>query len=741
MNWPRPFERSAFVPQRDETDCGAACLATVLNQLSLPCPTVAEIRDLAGTNRVGTTIAGLLAAARQLGLEPRAVRSAAPGLAALPVPFIAHVVREDLHHFVVVLRLARGRVRVADPACGLVWQSSEDFLATWSGVAVLLRRSEGRLSMTPAHRPWNDLLRILERHDFLVGELFLVSLLIMALGIGLSISLQVFIDRVLPEKNRPLLDWLAIGLVGVVFFRAVFNVLRGILQAYLARRIDAELFADFYEHLLRLPIRFFDSRHVGDITARFTDAVKIRDVLAGAALLLLVDTTTIAGGAGMLAIYSGRLALYALAILPLAGIGVWLMSRPLRAGQHRILEQGAIVQSQIVESIRSAGVIKSLHGEREFCDRGLEKIATLLSRVFRVNGLSTAAFALGELLTGLVLVCVVRESILLSIHGALSAGGVVAVYAILVFMLQPVTRMFGLAPGIQDAVAAIERMREVLQLDTEVVANEPDSAPVDAAPDVTVRGVSFRYGSRGNVLEEVDLSIPFGTSLAIVGATGSGKSTLAKLLLRFYEVSAGTIHVGGRDIRSIPVGHLRRVVGYVDQTSVLLNESIEENLRFFDPSIPRDRICEVLEVVGLTEFVASLPDECATRIGDFGLALSGGQRQLLCVARALVRNPPVLILDEAFSQLDPVTEFRLRDKLELVRRGRTTIRIVHRLDTARFADQILVLDSGRVAEKGSHDELLRARGAYSRLWSDHFGLHSQEIPSNAEPGRVLDAVR
>lgn len=730
-------ERSCCVPQRDETDCGAACLATVLKRLSLPCPSVAEIRDLAGTNRVGTTIAGLLAAARQLGLEPRAVRSAAAGLASLPVPFIAHVVQGDLHHFVVVLRVARGKVHVADPARGLVRQTTPNFLSTWSGVAVLLRRSEGRLSVATASRPWKDMLRILERHDYLIGELFLVSILIMALGIGLSISLQVFIDRVLPEKNRPLLDWLAIGLLGVVLFKAVFNVLRGILQAYLARRIDAELFADFYEHLLRLPIRFFDSRHVGDITARFTDAVKIRDALAGAALLLLVDTTTIAGGAGMLAIYSGRLALYALAILPLAGIGVWLMSRPLRAGQRRVLEQGAIVQSQIVESIRSAGVIKSLHGEREFCDRGLEKIAVLLSRVFRVNGLSTAAFALGELLTGLVLVCVVRESILLSIHGALSAGAVVAVYAILVFMLQPVTRMFGLAPGIQDAVAAVERMREVLQLDPEIVANEPDSAPVDAAPDVTVRGVSFRYGSRGNVLEGIDLSVPFGTSLAIVGATGSGKSTLAKLLLRFYEVSAGTIHVGGRDIRSIPVGHLRRVVGYVDQTSVLLNESIEENLRFFDSSIPRDRIREVLEIVGLTEFVASLPDECATRIGDFGLALSGGQRQLLCVARALVRNPPVLILDEAFSQLDPVTEFRLRDKLELVRRGRTTIRIVHRLDTARFADQILVLDSGRVAEKGSHDTLLRADGVYSRLWNDHFGLHSWEI----HPKAVADAVR
>jgi ABC-type bacteriocin/lantibiotic exporter with double-glycine peptidase domain len=741
MNWPRPFEKSAFVPQRDETDCGAACLAIVLKRLSLPCPTVAEIRDLAGTNRVGTTVAGLLDAARQLGLEPRAVRSPAPGLAALPIPFIAHVVREDLHHFVVVLSVTRGKVRVADPACGLVWQTGEDFLAIWSGVAVLLRRSDSRLSMKPASRPWRDLLRILERHDFLVGELFLISLLIMALGIGLSVSLQVFIDRVLPEKNRPLLDWLAIGLVGVVFFKAIFNGLRGILQAYLARRIDAELFADFYEHLLRLPMRFFDNRHVGDITARFTDAVKIRDVLAGAALLLLVDTTTIAGGAGMLAIYSGRLALHALAILPLAAVGVWLMSRPLRAGQRRILEQGAIVQSQIVESVHSAGVIKALHGEREFRDRGLEKIATLLSRVFRINGLSTAAFALGEVLTGLVLVTVVRESILLSMNGALSAGSVVAVYSILVFMLQPVTRVFGLAPEIQDAVAAVERMREVLRLETEIVANEPDSAPVDAEPDVTMRGVSFRYGSRGHVLEDIDLSIPFGTSLAIVGATGSGKSTLAKLLLRFYEPTAGTIHVGGRDVRSIPVGHLRRVVGYVDQTSVLLNGSIDENLRFFDPSIPCDRIREALEIVGLTEFVASLPDELATRIGDFGVALSGGQRQLLCVARALVRNPPVLILDEAYSQLDPVTEFRLRNKLELIRGGRTTIRIVHRLDAARLADQILVLDSGRIAEMGSHDELLRAWGVYSRLWNDHFGFHSLEIPSRAEPGRIADAVR
>ncbi len=714
----RPFDVFRPFPgvrQREETDCGAACLATVSRSLCLRCPSVAEIRRLAGTDRSGTTIAGLVQAAGPLGLVARGVRAAPAALPRLPAPFIAHLVEGGLHHFVVVLRVGPRRLRLWDPGRGLLQRSVQEFVSAWSGAAVLLSRDE--TAETVASRSAvRDLVRILEPDDFLLGELFAVLLVLLVLGIAGSLALQFFVDRILPARNLRLLDWLVIGLTGVVVFKASFGYLRGLLQAYLARRIDARLLGGFFAHILRLPMSFYDSRHVGDVLARFSDAVKVRDALAGSAVFLFVDAVTILGGAAVVAFFEIRLAWLALAIVPVALGGMLVLGQRLRSAQRRIVEQGAVVQSQTVETIRAAGAVKSLGRERDVEGHAGEKIARLVSLVFRANVLAAAGLAIGELLTGLVFVAVARQAMLLGIRGSLSAGGVVAVYAILLSMLQPVYRLFGLAPALGDAVVGTERLTEVLELKRESGLDR-DAPPTGTRKmDLELQRVSFRYGPRTTVLQEIDLRVPFGTTLAIVGETGSGKSTLARLLLRFYEPAGGAIFLGGRDISSLPLSELRASIGYVDQNPVLLDATVKENLRFFDETISDERIREVVSSMGLERFLDSLPDGYDTRVGENGLMLSGGQRQLVCLARILLRNPPILILDEAFSQLDPATELRLRRVLDR-ERGRTTIHIVHRLELARTADQILVLDAGRVRELGSHEALVRQGGVYSRLWS------------------------
>ncbi|HYK90735.1 MAG TPA: peptidase domain-containing ABC transporter [Acidobacteriota bacterium] len=705
------------VRQHDITDCGAACLATVARTHGLKVP-IAVIRQHAGTDRQGTNVLGMVEAAQRLGFEAKGVKAEMDALGQIPLPAIAHVSFGGVLHYVVIHEVKARHITLADPARGIVRSARESFAAIWSGILILLIPGAGFRAEHQPSNSWTRFARLLEPHGFLLVETFLATLFFILLGLGPSIYLQLLVDKILVEKDWTRLRWLSLGLVAVTGVRAAFGMARGVLSAYVGRKIDLSLMLEYYRHILKLPMQFFDTRHTGEIISRLGDAVKIREAVGGATLTLIVDSALMLGGFGVLGFYSAKLAFQGIAMLPLMALLVALVNRPLKRSQRATMEEAATLQSCLVESVAGTAAIKAFGAEEAAAYRTECGFVRLLRNSFRANGWGVSSYTAGEMLLAIGTVGMLWNAGAMVIRGELTVGQMVACFSILVYILQPMLRLIGINQTVQDALVAADRLCEILDLDCE---NRGDQKRVSLPPDtpggIDFTNVTFRYGTREYVLENVTLHIRPRSIVAVVGRSGSGKTTLARLLLRFYEPSSGQVEIDGHDVRDLSLETLRARIGYVDQETVLFSDTIEENLTLGDRRVTPEGMIGAVRAAGLESFIAGFPGRYQTYVGERGVKLSGGQRQRLAIARALAHNPQILILDEATSNLDPLSERTILETLERLKQIKTVILIAHRLSTASRADHIVVLERGRVIEQGSHQELMAANGHYRSLWS------------------------
>ena len=726
------------VRQTDITDCGAACLATVARAHKLRIP-IAVIRQYAGTDRRGTNVLGLVEAAQRLGFTARGVRGSMEALAQIPLPCIAHVVQADLLHYVTILRVTAKSVVVADPAKGIVRHSPDQFKAIWSGVLVLLvpaptfQRGDGCSGRRRGLR------LLLRRNRFLLFETLLATVFLTLLGLATSLYLQVIVDKVLVNKDPILFRWLSAGLAILVLIRAAFGAVRGALSAYMSRSVDLSLMLDYYRRVLAMPVQFFEARASGEILSRLADAVKIRTMICNSALTLLIDTVTMAAGFAVLVSFSGRLALSVLLVVPFMVSLLYFVTRPLRRAQRSVLEQAAELQSCLVEDLAGITTIKAFRAEEREGHKAETTLVRLLQQSLRATLWGVASGTSGEVVMSLAIVCLLWSAGWMVLAGELTVGQLVACYSVLLYMLQPVGRLADLNQQIQDAWIAAERLYEILELRAE---REDDSGkmalPLGLPGRIDLKEVGFRYGARAPVLREITLSIQPGSLLALVGESGSGKSTLARLLLRFYDPQVGQIKIDGYDLRDVKLDSLRSRIGYVDQDAFLFSGTIEENLTLGVHRQDPDAALRAVRTVGLEEFISHLPQRLRTRVGERGLTLSAGQRQRLALARVLVSDPPILVLDEATSHLDLAAERCILDLMRNLRKRKTIIMIGHRLGVARHADRIALLSDGRILEQGTHEELIDARGPYWSLWRSYAeGVAAVGDPAGARAEMVL----
>lgn len=714
------FKPYVCVKQHDITDCGAACLAAVARTHGLKIP-ITAIRRYAGTDLRGTNVLGMIEAAQQLGFEAKGVKGNMEALRQIPLPAIAHVVTGDLQHYVVIHKVTDKQVVIADPARGIVKQARDEFAAAWTGVLILMEPSVTFRAGDQSVSVWRRFARLLEPHDFLLAETFLASLFLMLLGLGASVYLQLLVDRVLVNKDWAMLRWLSLGLIGAVVCRAAFSAIRGALLAHIGQKVDVSLMLEYYRHVMKLPLQFFDTRQTGEIISRLGDAVKIREVVSGSTLTLLVDTATMIAAFGLLCFYSLKLALLSLLILPLLALTVCLINRPLKRAQRETMEEAAGLQSHLVESLTGAATIKALGAERIAGDKTERRVVRLLKNLMRATLWGVSAGTLGELITGVGVVAVVWVAGASVMRGELTVGQMIAFYSILLFLLQPMLRLVAVNQVVQDAVVAADRLGEILALESEFKEESNKIAlSADTPGEIALRGVNFRYGTRAQVLHEITLRIPPRSTVALVGESGSGKTTLAKMLLRYYDPTGGQITIDGYDLRDLRLDTLRARIGYVDQELFLFSGTIEENLMLGNAGVSPEVALDAVRAAGLEELINSLPNRYQTYVGERGLALSGGQRQRLAIARALARDPQILILDEATSNLDLPAERAIQATIERLKERKTIVIIAHRLSTIMRADRIVVLDQGRIIEQGTHQELLEAQGRYHELWGAQF---------------------
>lgn len=730
------LRRIPRVRQHDVTDCGAACLSAVAQHFGL-CVPIARIRQFAATDQRGTNVLGMVEAAERLGFCARGVRAEPGSLASVPTPTVAHVVSGGLQHFVVLFSVSARRAVVMDPADGRVHRVPLDqFHARWTGVLLLIAPSPafrgGDHVRSPLRRFWD----MAAPHRTLLAQAVLGAAAYTVLGLSTAVYVQKLVDYVIADGNRALLNLMSVAMLCLIAAQVFIGSYKNLLCLRTGQRIDAALILGYVRHLLRLPQPFFDTMRVGEIVSRVNDAVKIRTFVSSVCLQLLVDLLVVAFSLALMLAYSPRLAMVAATVLPLYGFIYALANARNRRHQRTMMERAADLESQLVESITSMGTVKRLGLEDTVELRTETRLVRLLGPVHQAGITAVAAGSGAELVSRCTTVALLWIGTGLVLDVKLSPGELMSFYALIGYLTGPVAGLITANQSLQDARIATDRLFEILDL--EVEDDRGVELTRDRVGDISIEGVRFRYGSRADVFEDLRLTLPRGQITAIVGESGSGKSTLAALLHRTAPLQGGRVRIGEMDLRHFSVESLRRTVCMVPQRVDLFAGDVVDNIAVGDSEPDLDRVLAVCERLRITEFVEALPMGFRTPLGENGATLSGGQRQRLAIARALYRDPKILVLDEATAALDPVAEHHVRRVLrELAQEGCAVVQIAHRLTSVTDADRILVLQDGRVAEQGSHGELLARRGSYHRLWryqttGGEAGPPAPEIPARAE---------
>ncbi|PTT00482.1 peptidase C39 [Pedobacter sp. HMWF019] len=709
---------SIKVKQRDITDCGAACLASIASYYKLDLP-VARIRQFAGTDKKGTNVLGMVEAAQKLGFEAKGVKGSFDSLFKIPKPAVAHlIVKEILEHYVVIYKVTNKVVEVMDPIDGQMYSKRhEEFKKEWTGALVLLLPSDdfetGNEKASVYGRFWN----LIRPHKAILIQALFGAIVYTVLGLSTSVFVQKLVDFVMVDGNRNLLNLMSMAMVIILMIQLFIGTAKTVFTLKTGQMIDAKLILGYYKHLLRLPQQFFDTMRVGEIISRINDAVKIRTFLNDVSINFLVNIFIVFFSFAMMFTYYWKLALLMLAVIPLYLLIYYVTDKLNKKAQRKLMEDSAELESQLVESLNAVGTIKRF-GLESFANEKTEThFIKLLKDGFKSNMNSVFAGTSSELTSRLLTIILLWVGAGYVIDSTITPGELLSFYTLIGYFTGPVSSLIGMNKTVQDAVIAADRLFEIMDLELEKEENQIELTP-DKIGDIHFEHVSFRYGTRVAVFEDLNLKIPKGRFTAIIGESGSGKSTLMSLLQNIYPIQSGNIRIGKYDLKYINNSSLRRLVSVVPQQIDLFAGNVIDNIAIGDYEPDMQKIIDISTQLGLIGFIESLPRGFQTYLGENGASLSGGQRQRIAIARALYRDPEVLILDEATSSLDSASEKYVQRMIDILKaRHKTVIVIAHRLSTLNNADKIIVLDKGVVIEQGNHQELRhKPNSHYGHLW-------------------------
>jgi len=695
----------------------ALCAIARLHHVPADPAALAHQLNLEGSTPIGA--ADLLLAARQLGLKAKLSSTTVDRLALTPLPALALMHRDDGTVASVVLAQCDGqRVLVQDfDATGSrpAIEPQEVFAARWTGQLILIA-SRASLAGELARFDFSWFIPALVKYRSLLGEVLLISLFLQLFALVSPLFFQVVMDKVLVHRGMTTLDVLVTGLIVVVLFESLLNGLRSYVFSHTTSRIDVELGARLFRHLVQLPLSYFQARRVGDSVARVRELENIRHFLTGNALTLVLDVLFSGVFIGVMLFYSVPLTLIVLTSLPLYfGLSVAVVPVLRHRLDHKFA-RGAENQAMLVETLTGIQTVKAGALEPGFARRWDNQLASYVSASFKTQNLASWAHEGVNLIGKLVNAAMLWYGAHLVMESRLTVGQFVAFTMFAQRVATPIMRMAQLWTDFQQTGISMARLGDILNTRTEV-------PPASAAQLPTIKGritldnVSFRYRPEAApVLHAVSLDIRPGEVIGIVGRSGSGKSTLTKLVQRLYAPEAGRLLVDGNDIGLIDAAQLRRQIGVVLQENLLFNRSVRENIAIADPAAPIEAVARAAQLAGAHEFVSELPEGYDTIVGEQGSCLSGGQRQRIAIARALFTDPRILILDEATSALDYESEDIIQRNMAHICRGRTVLIIAHRLSSVRRCHRIIVLDRGKIVEAGTHDELVsRTQGLYAHL--------------------------
>lgn len=713
------FNKYKCIRQHDINDCGVACLATVCREYGLKV-SIGKIRQVSGTDKEGTSAYGIIKAAEILGFTAKGVIASNPEeiFQEFPKPAIAHVIIDNtLMHYVVIHRVSKEEIVIADPAKGVIKYKSEDFLKIWTGVLIFITSEQSLKKCDETKGLFERFWGVIKPQRKFLGTLFISSILITILGIIGSFYFRFLIDDILPNNKHNSLMIMSMIMIGIVIFKITIEFFRSLLLIHMSQNMDKSLLLGYYNHVIELPMSFFGTRKVGDIISRFNDGAKIRDAILATTLTIMIDTIMAIIGGGILYIQNHKLFVICFVPIALYLILVFVFKKALEELNRSYMQNNAELTSYLVESIEGIETVKAFNGERKVNLESEKKFVKLIKSIFKysyVNNIEVSLMTGIKAIFGIVILWLGGHLVL---KGEISIGVLISFNVLLSYFIEPMERIISLQPQLQSAIVAADRLGEILEIDKEKSVDEENKIiPKTLLGDISLKSIYFRYGTKKLILNNINMYIKQGEKVALVGESGSGKTTIAKLLMNFYNIEKGEIIINNHNIKDISKEALRNKISYISQDSFFFSGTVIENLQFANKDATYQEIIAVCEKVHIHEYIMSLPLKYETLLEEKGANLSGGQRQRLSIARAILKKPEILIMDEATSNLDSITERAIERTIEDCTKNVTTIIIAHRLSTIMKCDKIYVMDKGEIIEFGSHEELIRNKGYYYNLW-------------------------
>ncbi|SIT47411.1 Toxin RTX-I translocation ATP-binding protein [Paraburkholderia piptadeniae] len=698
--------------QQNLADAGVSALVSIARFHGIAAD-AAQLRHAAAVGDAPFDQDTLVLCARSLGLRTRLVPLKLERLGRAPLPALA--LDRDGRHFI-VLRSDGTTALVLEAGASTPVVLPLATVAERTTGSMILFASRASLAGELARFDFTWFIPAVVRYRRLLLETLTISFILQLFGPVSPLMFQVVMDKVLVNRTYSTLAVVGVALFISSTFEIVLTGLRNYVFSHTTNRIDVELGARLFRHLVALPLSYFTARRVGDTVARVRELENIRSFLTGQGLTAVIDLFFSIVFLSVMCIYSVWLSLIVVVSLPVyAGISTMLVP-VLHQRLNEKFARGADNQAFLVETVSGVETVKSLAVEPQFTKKWETQLAAYVASGFRVTTLGNVGQQLIQYVGKLVSLATLLLGAKLVIDGRLTVGGLIAFNMMSQRVAAPVLRLAQLWQDFQQVGISMSRLGDILNTRTELVQSRQAQPPIRGA--ISFENIRFRYRPDGApILDGVSLDIRPGEVIGVVGRSGSGKSTLTKLLQRLYVAEQGTVRIDGADLALADPAWLRRQIGVVLQENRLFNRPVRENIALTDPGAPMAAIIRAAQLAGAHDFICELKEGYDTVVGEHGANLSGGQRQRLAIARALLTNPRILIFDEATSALDFETERVIQNNMKAMCAGRTVIVIAHRLTAVRHADQIIAMDRGRIVERGNHDELLALGGYYAHLCS------------------------
>ena len=604
-----------------------------------------------------------------------------------------------------------------NPAYGKIeTYTTEEFAKIWTGVLILLEPNEYFEQRNEKTGLYQRFYQLIQPHRSILLQALVGAIFYTLLGLSTSIYIQKITDYVLVDGNRRLLNLLSVIMIVLLLFQIFLGVMKSVLTLQTGQKIDKYLILGYYKHLLKLPQRFFDTMRVGEIISRVNDAVKIRTFINDVSIQIVVNVFIVLFSFALMFTYYWKLALIVALVIPFY-LGIYAITNWLnKKVERRMMEESAELESHLVESLNAVKTIKQFGAEFYANNKTDIHFSTLLKTIYKSVLNSLFSGNASEFVSRIFTIVLLWVGAGYVIDREITPGELLSFYALIGYFTSPVSQLIGMNKSIQNALIASDRLFEIMDLEQEEVTDKIELT-AEQIGNINFENVTFSYGSRREVFKDFSCVIEKGKTTAIVGESGSGKTTLATLIQNLYPVNSGKITIGDYEVQYLSHYSLRTLIGVVPQQIDLFSGNVIENIAFGEDFPDMQRVIDLTKQLGILSFIEQLPNGFQTHLGENGSQLSGGQRQRIAIARALYKNPEILILDEATSSLDTDSEQVIQATLnELKRTGKTLIVIAHRLSTIAHSDTILVLRNGQLIEQGTHQELLARETTYKAMW-------------------------